>query len=270
MTEFRELDNMVPAASRPDVQKRLSRTRSLAEVGLAGVEKLLTQRVLVVGCGGLGHPVATYLAGAGVGHLTLVDDDDVELSNLNRQILFQASDEGQPKAQVLQERIRGIQPHVSLAPLETRLTERNVKGLVGGHQVVVDATDDPATKFILHDACLKLGTPLVHGGAVKWGGQVTVFPGTGKPCLRCLFDEPPPAERCQDAGVMGAATGAVGSVMAAEVVKLLLGVGESLTARMLTLDLLKGTTRVQPLYPREGCATCATAGTEARGRKARP
>lgn len=257
-----------PMAQRDDVQKRLSRTRALKEVGRAGIEKLLGARVLVVGCGGLGHPVATYLAGAGVGFISLIDDDDVDISNLNRQIFFTPDDIGQSKVHVLQERLRKFQPHVGVAMLEMRLTEKNARGIIGGHHVVVDCTDDPATKFALHDACLLSGIPLVHGGAIQWGGQVTVIPPGGKPCLRCLFDEPPPAERCQDAGVLGASCGAVGSVMAAEAVKLILDVGQPLKARMLTIDLLAGQTRSQPLYPREGCTHCASAGTAAR--KVRP
>ncbi|MBI5498424.1 MAG: HesA/MoeB/ThiF family protein [Deltaproteobacteria bacterium] len=246
------------------VQRRLARTRALAEVGVAGLRTLLGSRALVVGCGGLGHPVAAYLAGAGVGHLTLMDDDDVEETNLNRQLLFHTQDAGRPKAAVLQERVRALQPHVAVAAMEMRLTERNARGIVGAHRVVVDCTDDPATKFILQDTALRCAVPLVHGGAVRWGGQVTVIPAGGRPCLRCLFDEPPPAERCQDAGVLGAACGAVGAVMAAEAVKVLLGVGQPLTARLLTLDLLAGTTRVQPLYARQGCPHCAAAATPAR------
>jgi len=266
-----EFPTAEPSAARDDVQKRLSRTRALKEVGRAGIERLLASRVLIVGCGGLGHPVAMYLAGAGVGFLSLVDDDDVEESNLNRQILFTPEDVGSSKVSVLHTRIHAFQPHTGVAMLDLRVTERNARGIIGGHQVVVDCTDDPATKFLLHDACLLAGTPLIHGGAIQWGGQVTVIPNGGKPCLRCLFETPPSAERCQDAGVLGAACGAVGSVMASEVVKILLGVGTPLTARMLTLDLLAGATRVQPLYPREGCASCATAGTAASAqRRQRP
>jgi adenylyltransferase/sulfurtransferase len=201
-----------PAAMRDDVQKRLSRTRALPEVGRIGLGRLLETRVMVAGCGGLGHPVALYLAGAGVGHLTLVDDDDVEESNLNRQICFGQADVGSPKAQVLQRRLRQFQPHLSLAPLEIRVSPRNIQGLIKGHNVVVDATDDPSTKFSLHDACLKQGVPLVHGGAIRWEGQVTVITPGGKPCLRCLFEETPPREHCQDDGVMGATCGAVASV----------------------------------------------------------
>lgn len=251
----------------PDVWRRLARTRALEQVGVQGVTRLLGQRALVVGCGGLGQPVAMYLAGAGVGHLTLMDDDDVEESNLNRQVFFGVEDVGRPKAAVLQQRLRAVHPHVAVAPMEMRLTARNARGVVMAHQVVVDCTDDPETKFVLHDTALSLGVPLVHGGAVRWGGQVTVVAPGGKPCLRCLFDGPPPAERCQDAGVLGAACGAVAGIMAAEAVKALLGVGAPLSSRMLTVDLLAGTARAQPLYPRQGCTHCAQAGQAATPRK---
>ncbi len=242
-----------------EMHKRLARTRALAEVGQAGLDTLLSKRALVVGCGGLGQPVAMYLAGAGLGHLTLVDDDDVEESNLNRQVFFGVMDVGRPKVEVLQQRLRATQPHVAVAAMELRLTSRNARGIIMAHQVVVDCTDDPDTKFILHDTALALGVPLVHGGAVRWGGQVTVVAPGGRPCLRCLFDGPPPAERCQDAGVLGAACGAVAGVMAAEAVKVLLGVGQPLQSRMLTLDLLAGQARAQPLYPRPDCPSCASA-----------
>jgi adenylyltransferase/sulfurtransferase len=246
--------------TRADVKERLARTGALPEVGRHGLQRLLASRVLVVGCGGLGHPVATYLAGAGVGHLTLVDDDDVDPTNLNRQVQFGVEDVGRPKVEALHGRLRGFQPHLSVAPLDMRLTARNAAGLVRGHDVAVDATDDPVTKFALHDACLGAGVPLVHGGAIRWRGQVTVIAAGGKPCLRCLFEEVPPAERCHQAGVLGAGPGAVGAVMAAEVVKLVLKVGETLVGRLLTLDLLAGTSRVQPLYARPGCPSCAAAG----------
>jgi len=244
---------------RDDVQKRLSRTRALKEVGLQGLSSLLDRRALVVGCGGLGQPAAMCLAGSGVGHLTLMDDDDVEESNLNRQLYFSVTDVGRPKAQVLQERVRAVQPHVAVAPMELRLSTRNAKGIILAHHVVLDCTDDPATKFALQDAALQAGVPLIHGGALRWGGQVTVIIPGGKPCLRCLFDEPPAAERCQDAGILPAATTAVGGIMAAEAIKQLLHVGTPLHARMLTVDLLNATARAQPLYPRADCAHCRDA-----------
>lgn len=246
-------------ASPEDAQLRLARTRALPQVGRSGLERLASKRVLVVGCGGLGHPVAAYLAGAGVGHLTLMDDDDVEPSNLGRQVMFAATDQGQPKAVVLHHRIRATQPHLSMAVMEMRLGPRNAQGLVRSHSVVVDCTDDPATKFLLHDVCLEKGVPLVHGGAVGWGGQVTVVAPGGRPCLRCLFEEVPPAEHCQDAGVLPAACAVVGGIMAGEAVKLCLGAGTPLVSRLLTVDLLAGQVRVQPLYARADCTSCASA-----------
>lgn len=247
--------------------KRLARTQALPQVGRTGLATLAQARVCVVGAGGLGHPVGIYLAGAGVGHITLVDDDDVEISNLNRQVFFTQGDVGQPKVIVLNNRLRTFQPHLIVAPLEMRLTEKNAAAMCKGHDVVIDATDDPATKFHIHDACLKAGIPLIHGGAIQWGGQVTVFPVGGKPCLRCLFEDVPPAERCQDAGVLGAACGVVGSVMAAEAVKLILGTGDPLVARMLSINLLTGVFRTQPLYASPGCASCAQAATSPAPRR---
>ena len=218
----------------------------LAEIGPAGQARLAAARVLVVGCGGLGAPVISSLAAAGVGHLTLVDDDTVEPSNLNRQVLFTEADVGRRKAEVAAERARQL------------------GGAVRGCSLVVDCADGLPTKFLLNDACVREDVPLVHGAATAWSGQVLVVPGRRGPCLRCLFEGPPPPgalPTCRTAGILGAVTGVVGSFQAAEAVKLLVGNANVLAGRLLAVDVLTPSVRAVAFPRRTDCPACGDAPT---------
>jgi len=231
----------------------------LAEVGEAGQRRLERASVAIVGVGGLGSPVALYLAAAGVGRLGLIDDQQVELSNLNRQIIFEECDVGRPKVAAAAGRIRLLDPALRLDELNENVRASNVSGLLAEYDLVVDGTDAFETKFLLNDAAVLLRKPLVHAAVLQWGGQVTtVVPGG--PCLRCLFREPPEPDAvptCEEAGIIGAATGVIGSVQAEEALKVLLGVGEPLSGRIFQHDGLRGETRVTT-FPRDpNCPVCS-------------
>ena len=238
---------------------RHHRQRILAEVGDAGQRRLEHASVAIVGVGGLGSPVALYLAAAGVGHLGLVDDQQVELSNLNRQILFEECDVGRPKVEAAAGRLRLLDPALRLDELEENVRASNVAGLLAEYDLVVDGTDAFETKFLLNDAAVLLHKPLVHGAVLQWGGQVTtVLPGG--PCLRCLFKEPPEpdeAPTCEEAGIMGAATGVVGSVQAEEALKVLLSVGTPLSGRIFQHDGLGGEARITTFRRDPNCPVCS-------------
>ena len=204
--------------------------------------------------------MALYLAAAGVGHLGLVDDQRVELSNLNRQIIFEECDVGRPKVEAAAGRIRLLDPAIRLDEREVNVRASNVAGLLAEYDLVVDGTDAFETKFLLNDAAVILRKPLVHGAVLRWGGQVTtVVPGG--PCLRCLFQEPPEpgdVQTCEEAGIIGAATGVIGSVQAEEAIKILLGVGEPLSGRIFQHDGLRGETRTTA-FPRDpDCPVCSS------------
>ena len=238
---------------------RHHRQRILAEVGDAGQRRLEHASVAIVGVGGLGSPVALYLAAAGVGHLGLVDDQRVELSNLNRQILFEECDVGRPKVEAAAGRLRLLDPALRLDELEENVRASNVAGLLAEYDLVVDGTDAFETKFLLNDAAVLLHKPLVHGAVLQWGGQVTtVLPGG--PCLRCLFKEPPEPDEvptCEEAGIMGAATGVVGSVQAEEALKVLLSVGTPLSGRIFQHDGLGGEARITTFRRDPNCPVCS-------------
>lgn len=236
----------------------------LPEVGAAGQARLAAARVLVVGCGGLGAPVISGLAAAGVGHLTLVDDDSVEASNLNRQVLFTEADLGRRKAEVAAERVRALNAACSVAARCERLSAGGVRAAVPGHSLVVDCADGLPTKFLLNDACVREDVPLVHGAATAWSGQVLVIPGRRGPCLRCLFEGPLPAgalPTCRTAGILGAVTGVVGSFQAAEAVKVLVGNEQTLVGRLLAIDVLTPSVRAVRFPRRPDCAACGDAPT---------
>jgi molybdopterin/thiamine biosynthesis adenylyltransferase/rhodanese-related sulfurtransferase len=244
---------------------RYARQLALPEVGEAGQRRLLASKVLLVGAGGLGSPAALYLAAAGVGRLTLVDDDRVERSNLQRQILHTDARTGDPKVVSAQATLAALNPGVEVVPLQLRLDEANVEAVLAGHDVVIDGSDNFATRYLESDACVRLGVPNVHGSVFRFEGQVTVFwPGrraTPGPCYRCLYPEPPPPEfapSCTEAGVLGVLPGTIGLLQATEALKLLLGLGEPLVGRMLHYDALLG--RVSelevlrdPMCPACGC-----------------
>ncbi len=251
---------------------RYLRQMRLAEVGVEGQRRLGRARVLVVGVGGLGAPAALYLAAAGVGTLVLVDDDVVDLSNLQRQVLYRQADLGQPKVLAAASALGRRNPDVRLEPHRARLTPANARQLVAGCDVVVDATDNFDARYLINDTCVALGVPHVHGSIARFDGQCAVFgvPADGDreagPCYRCLFPAPPPpalAPRCVEVGVLGASCGVIGSLQATEALKLLLAAGEPLRGRLLTYDGLGGRFR-ELRFPRDpACPVCgdATAGT---------
>ena len=241
------------------IDARHHRQRILAEVGEAGQQRLERASVAIVGLGGLGSPVALYLAAAGVGRLGLIDDQKVELSNLNRQILFEDCDVGRPKVEAAAGRLLILDSALRLEARNESVRAANVEAIVAGYDLVVDGTDSFETKFLLNDAAVLLRKPLVHGAVLQWGGQATTVLPDG-PCLRCLFRDPPdPGEiqSCEEAGIIGAATGVIGSVMAEEALKVLLGAGTPLSGRIFQHDGLRGEARVTS-FPRDpDCPVCS-------------
>jgi molybdopterin/thiamine biosynthesis adenylyltransferase/rhodanese-related sulfurtransferase len=243
--------------------ERYSRQLTLPEVGEAGQRRLDAGRVLLVGAGGLGSPAALYLAAAGVGHLTLVDDDRVERSNLQRQVLHADADAGTLKIESGANALLGLNPGIEVAGVEARLDAANARELLVGQHVVIDGSDNFPTRYVVNDACIALGIPNVHGSVFRFEGQVSVFwparPGLGGPCYRCLYPEPPPAElapSCAEAGVLGVVPGIVGLLQASEALKLLLGVGEPLVGRMLHYDALRARFDEFEVLRNPGCRTC--------------
>ena len=220
--------------------RRYSRHIILPEVGGKGQRKLLNSSVLLVGAGGLGSPAALYLAAAGVGRLGIIDADVVDMSNLQRQILHHVDDVGRPKVQSAVDTIARINPDVKVEPFQAVLSSDNAKEIIGQFDVVVNGSDNFPTRYLVNDCCVFLKKPLVDGSIFKFEGQVTVFlPGQG--CYRCLYPAPPPpglVPSCQEAGVLGVLCGIIGSLQAIEAVKLLLGIGDSLTGRLLFVDSL--------------------------------
>lgn len=243
-----------------DQLERYSRHLILKEIGVRGQKKLLAARVLVIGAGGLGSPAAMYLAAAGVGTIGIVDDDVVDLSNLQRQIIHGTGNVGMPKVESAVETVTSINPDVTVKPYHIRVSAGNIAELIAGYDVIVDAADNFSTKFLINDACVLAGKPYIYGGALRFEGQLmTYVPGRG-PCYRCIFRDMPAAGEvpsCKEAGVLGAVVGVIGSMQAVEAVKLILGVGKPLTARLMTFDALAMTCRAVPLPEREpDCPVC--------------
>ncbi len=231
----------------------------LPEVGDAGQRRLRDASALVVGVGALGSPVALYLAAAGVGRIGLLDDQRVELSNLNRQILYRDADLGRPKVEVARDALHALDPSLQVEAMVDTFRSANAAQMLQGYDVVLDGTDNFEAKFLLNDAAILLATPLVHGAALQWSGQVlTVLPGG--PCLRCLFLEPPDpgsVPTCEEAGIMGSVAGVIGSLQAEEALKVLLGAGDPLRGRMVQHDGLRGETRTIT-FPRDpDCPVCS-------------
>jgi molybdopterin/thiamine biosynthesis adenylyltransferase/rhodanese-related sulfurtransferase len=220
--------------------RRYSRHLLIPEVGLRGQEALARARVLVVGAGGLGAPVLQYLAAAGVGRLGVMDDDTVDITNLQRQVVYATSDVGRSKVEAAAERIARLNPEVAVDPIPVRFETGNARELVRLYDVVVDATDTFEARYLINDACRLEGRPDVYGSIFRFDGQLSVF-APGGPCYRCLFPEPPPAgsvPTCAEGGVLGVLAGLVGTWQAAEVLKLILGIGEPLAGRLLLVDSL--------------------------------
>ncbi|MDH7452684.1 molybdopterin-synthase adenylyltransferase MoeB [Luteimonas composti] len=247
-----------------DFHERYSRHLRLPEIGARGQRRLEAASVVVVGAGGLGSPIAFYLAAAGVGQLRLVDDDVVDRSNLQRQILHTDADIGVAKVESAHTRLSALNPRVSVEPVAERLESVNVERLIADADVVVDGGDNFPVRYLLNDACVHLGKPLVYGAVHRFEGQVSVFDAGRQrgrmPCYRCLFPEPPPPEaapNCSEAGVLGVLPGVVGMLQATEALKLLLHVGEPLTGRLLHFDALSMRFRETRLAPDPDCPLCA-------------
>ncbi|HET9425191.1 MAG TPA: molybdopterin-synthase adenylyltransferase MoeB [Gemmatimonadaceae bacterium] len=241
--------------------RRYSRHLRLPHVTLVGQRRLKASRVLIVGAGGLGSPVALYLAAAGVGHIGLVDFDAVDLTNLQRQILHGTSDIGRPKLESARDRLRDVNPNVEVELYPERLTSANALGIMRGYDVVVDGTDNFATRYLTNDACVLLGIPNVYGSVYRFEGQSSVFATRDGPCYRCLFREPPPpglVPSCAEGGVLGVLPGMVGTIQANEAIKLLIGIGEPLAGKLLLCDALTGSFRTIAIRRDPECPACGT------------
>jgi len=235
--------------------ERYARHLVLREIGGGGQQALARARVLIVGVGGLGSPAALYLTAAGVGALGLMDPDTVGLSNLQRQILFDAGEVGEAKVNAGKARLEALNPHVAIDVHPVRLDGANAASLIAAYDIVLDGVDDFATRFVINDACVAMGRPLVSGALGRWTGQVGVF--SGRPCYRCLVPEiPPDAETCAAVGVIGALAGVVGSLMALEAVKLITGAGEPLAGRLMIYDALAGEARTVRVTADPACPVC--------------
>ena len=249
----------------PKELSRYARHLSLPEVGRQGQTRLKNSRVLIVGVGGLGSPVALYLAAAGVGTLGLVDFDEVDITNLQRQILHGTEEIGKPKLESAKRRISSVNPNVQIVKHSCRLDSHNALEILENYDVVVDGTDNFPTRYLVNDACVLLGKPNVYGSIFRWEGQVSVFAKDDGPCYRCLFREPPPpglVPNCAEAGVLGVLPGVVGSLQALEVIKLILDEGDSLVGRLLIFDALELKWREVKLKRNPDCPVCADEPTQ--------
>lgn len=244
--------------------KRYGRQLILPEIGLDGQKKLKDASVLVVGAGGLGSPTLLYLAAAGVGTLGIVDQDVVDESNLHRQVIHGASSVGKSKLASAQETLQEINPHIHLKLHETRLTSRNALEILKAYDVIVDGTDNFATRYLLNDACGWLKKPLVYGSVFRFEGQVSVFDSQNGPCYRCLFAEPPPPHlvpNCAESGVLGVLPGIIGTLQCNEALKLILGIGSSLRGVLLSVNALTMEIRRLKFKKRPDCALCSPGAT---------
>lgn len=239
--------------------KRYARHILLPDVGGRGQVRLKESSVLVVGAGGLGSPVALYLAAAGVGRLGIIDSDVVDASNLQRQVLHNTANLGEPKVESAYKRLTAINPHITVEPHYTRLSAENAADLVSRYDVMVGGVDNFPARYLLNDACVMAKKPLVEAGILRYDGMLmTIKPGEG-PCYRCLFPEPPPpgtVPTCSEAGVLGALAGVIGSLQAFEVLKLILGIGEPLVGRMLMYEGLRAQFRDVEFYRNPKCPVC--------------
>jgi len=238
---------------------RYSRHLIMPEVGMEGQLKLKQAKVLCIGTGGLGAPLGLYLAAAGVGRIGLVDFDTVDFTNLQRQVLFGTSDVGRPKIEAAAEHLRNLNPLIQIDSFETRLTSENALDLFKDYDIVVDGTDNFPTRYLVNDACVLLGKPNVYGSIFRFEGQITIFGAPGGPCYRCLYPEPPPpglVPSCAEGGVLGVLPGIVGTIQAAETLKLIIGKGDPLIGRLLLFDALGMKFRELKLRKNPDCPVC--------------
>jgi adenylyltransferase/sulfurtransferase len=239
--------------------QRYSRHLLLSEVGVAGQKKLKSAKVLLVGAGGLGSPLALYLAAAGVGTLGIVDFDVVDQTNLQRQLLHGTKDVGRPKLDSARDRIRDVNPNVEVVGYEAALTSANALDIIKDYEVVADGTDNFPTRYLVNDACVFLGKPNAYGSIFRFEGQASVFDARTGPCYRCLYPEPPPpglVPSCAEGGVLGVLPGIVGSIQAIETIKLILGEGSPLVGRLLLFDALAMKFREMRLRKNPDCVVC--------------
>jgi molybdopterin/thiamine biosynthesis adenylyltransferase/rhodanese-related sulfurtransferase len=252
-------DWTVPRTLQADQRSRYQRHLLLPEIGEVGQERLLDSRVLVVGAGGLGSPAALYLTAAGVGTIGIVDMDVVDASNLQRQILHNLERIGERKVDSACKTLRAMNPDVDVVPYDLRIGADNVLEIIDSYDVIIDATDNFPTRYLMNDASLVKKIPVVHGSIFRFEGQATVFYPYRGPCYRCLVPEPPPPElapSCSEAGVLGVLPGIIGSIEAIEAIKLLLGIGDPLVGRLLAYDALEETFRTFKIRRDPSCPAC--------------
>ncbi len=238
---------------------RYSRHLIMPEVGMSGQRKLKEASVLLIGAGGLGSPLALYLAAAGVGHIGIVDFDVVDSSNLQRQIIHSEEFLGKPKLASAKKRLLGLNPHIHIDTYETPFTSANAGDLVPQYDIVADGTDNFPTRYLVNDACVLYGKPNVYGSIFRFEGQASVFYAKEGPCYRCLYEEPPPpglVPSCAEGGVLGVLPGIIGTIQALEVIKLIIGQGEPLIGRLLVFDALKMSFRELKLRKNPNCPIC--------------
>jgi len=238
---------------------RYARHIILPEVGGEGQKKLLGAKVLLLGAGGLGSPVALYLAAAGIGKIGIVDFDVVDRSNLQRQILHTTADIGKAKTESAREKLQNMNPDVEVVIHNTRLSSKNAIEILSGYDIIVDGCDNFPTRYLVNDACVLLGKTNVHGSIFRFEGQVTVFKTPDGPCYRCLYPEPPPpgmVPSCQEAGVLGVLPGVVGTLQSVEAIKIILGKGDALIGKLLLYDALKTEFRKLNLRRDPSCPIC--------------
>ncbi|AJE02785.1 HesA/MoeB/ThiF family protein [Geobacter pickeringii] len=239
--------------------ERYSRHIILKEVGGKGQKKLLDGKVMVIGAGGLGAPIALYLAAAGVGTIGIADADVVDLSNLQRQVIHFTADVGKPKVESAREKMEAMNPDVTVRTYQEWISAANIARIIADYDFVIDGTDNFAAKFLINDACVMAGKPYSHGGILQFDGQtMTVKPGES-PCYRCIFPAPPPKDAiptCSQAGVIGVLPGVLGTIQATEAIKHLLGQGELLTGRLLTYNALRMRFREVPVKKSATCPVC--------------
>lgn len=249
----------------PDELERYARHIILPEVGGAGQQRLKTARVLVIGAGGLGSPLVLYLAAAGIGTIGIVDDDRVAVSNLQRQVAHSTERVGRPKTESAAIAVSALNPHVRVVEHTRRLDAANAAALIGAYDIVADGSDNFDTRFLVNDTCYAMRKPLVTAAILRFDGQLSTFKahlGAPHPCYRCVFPEPPPpgaVPACAEAGVLGALGGIMGSLQAIEVIKELLGLGESLSGRLMLYDALRGEFRSIKLRRDPACRVCSGA-----------
>lgn len=260
--------SLAPQSLAPDELERYARHIVLREIGGAGQRRLRAARVLMVGAGGLGCPALVYLAAAGVGTLGVLDDDAVSLSNLQRQILFGLEDLGAPKVERAARALGRLNPHVAVEAHALRLDAANA-GMVADYDLVLDGTDNFATRYLVNAACVAAGKPLITAAMSQWEGQISLYhPAGGGPCFRCVFPEAPAAglaPSCAEAGVVGALPGVMGSLMALEAIKLIARTGTGLRGQLMIFDALYGESRRISVAPRADCPVCAGTGLQKPG-----